>query len=74
MKLPHDVPRCQGLRTSYAHSVRPLDMCQGCERWKQADTGGIRTPHLVPGERVTISYGLMSCGSRLEGAPDEVAA
>ncbi len=65
-RLPHDTARCHGLRTSYSHTVRPLDMCQGCERWLQAGNGGMRTPYEAPGAHVTFARGLMSCGIRIQ--------
>ena len=44
MALANDVSRCHGVRT--ADTVRPIDYCQACERWKSAGTGGPRTPYI----------------------------
>lgn len=44
MPLPNDIARCHGVHTS--DTVRPIDYCRGCERWKSAGTGGPRTPYL----------------------------
>ena len=43
--LPNDTSRCHGWPTDRT-SVRPIQYCQDCQRWRSLGTGGERTPSM----------------------------
>ena len=47
MNLANDIARCGGWPEE-RETVRPDDLCRGCERWLNRLNNGARSPHIAP--------------------------